>query len=213
MSVLAAGAAAITDFASMLVVDTTDDEQIARDLVDPLDRAVLSAASSYWREDRTGLRRAADTAAAAVQARRRQVLLVVPADGAYSLASAEAPLVFTVDNQLPLPVQVRISVDATQVAGLSTDEVGTQVIAPARRSVIEVPATVERPGEFRVTAAIFTPAGNTLGEPVLVTVRSSVYGGLALIITSAAGGLLVLLIGLRLVRRIRAGRRETVASP
>jgi len=197
---------AISDFESMLVVDTDADQQTARGLTDPLRRMVLSTASSSWRADTAGLRRWAADAAAAVQAQRRQVFLIVPSDGTYSLASASASLVFTVENGLPLPVQVRISVDASQAAGLSTGAVGAQVLAPASRTLIEVPATVERPGEFRVTSAIFTPAGGTLGEPVRLTVRSTVYGGVALMITIAAGGLLVLLIGRRALRRIRRGR-------
>lgn len=212
LATLSSAVRAISDFESMLVVQTDGEEQTALALTEPLQRMVLSAASSSWRADAAGLRRWAGDAAAAVQAQRRRVFLVVPADGTYSLASASASLVFTVENQLPLPVQVRISVDASQVAGLSTGAVGTQVLAPGSRSVIEVPATVERPGEFRVTSAIFTPAGGTLGDPVRLTVRSTVYGGIALIITAAAAGLLVLLIGRRVLRRLRHGK-EVPATP
>ncbi|MBA3252206.1 MAG: hypothetical protein H0T66_18330 [Geodermatophilaceae bacterium] len=206
LSTLRSTVRAISDFESMLVVDTDEDQQTARRLTDPLQRMVFSGASSAWRADAAGLRRWAADADDAVQIQRRQVFLIVPSDGTYSLASARASLVFTVENQLPLPVQVRISVDASLVAGLSTGEVGAQVLAPVSRTLIEVPATVERPGEFRVTSAIFTPAGGTLGEPVRLTVRSTVYGGVALMITIAAGGLLVLLIGRRAFRRIRYGR-------
>lgn len=206
LAVLGATVRAVDDFESMLVVESDADEPTAQALRAPLQRMVLSSASSAWRADANRLRRWADLTADAVQAQRRRVFLIVPADGTYSLASASASLVFTVQNQLPLPVMVRISVDASQVGGLTTGEVGTQVLAPASRTVIEVPATVERPGEFRVTAAIFTPAGGTLGEPVRLTVRSTVYGGVALGITIGAGALLALLFARRVVRRIRHGR-------
>lgn len=211
MSTLGGTVAAIADFESMLVVETEEQERTAQALNDPLQRMVLSAACSAWRADAASLRRWVELTSEAVQARRRLVKLIVPTDGTYSLASASASLVFTVDNQLPLPVQVRISVDASQVAGLSTGQVGAQVLAPASRTLIEVPATVERPGEFRVSAAIFTPSGGTLGEPVQLTVRSTVYGGIALIITIGAGALLALLFARRVFRRLRYGR--PVAPP
>lgn len=205
MAVLAAGVASIDDFGSMLVLDSAEDERAAMTITAPLNRAVLTAASSYRRADPAGLRTAAEAVLAAVEAQRQRVFLIVPTDGTYSLASARAPLVFTVENQLPVPLRVRLSVDTSLVAGLSTDETGEQVLAPASRTLIEVPATVERPGEFRVTSTIFTPAGGTLGEPVRLTVRSTVYGGIALAITIGAGALLLLLFGLRLIRRLRSG--------
>lgn len=205
-------ARSIEDFQSMLVTESEDERAAAARLTDPLSRLVQSAASSAWRSDVAGLRRWAGLATAAVQAERRRVFLIVPADGRYSLGSANASLVFTVENQLPVPVQVRISVDSTQVAGLTTGGVGAQVLAPGSRTLIEVPATVERPGEFRVTSSIFTPAGGTLGDPVRLTVRSTVYGGVALVITIGAGALLALLIARRAVHRIRHGR-PTAPSP
>lgn len=201
------------DFASMLVTATASDRQAAQAVTGPLEQAVWRAGSSYWREDPAGFAAAVASAGAAVEAQRERVLLVVPADGTYSLASAAAPLIFTVANQLPLPVQVRITVDASGAAGLSTDNVGMQTLPAAGRALIEVPATVQRSGEFRVSAAIFTPAGGTLGAPVQLRVRSTAYGVIALIITVAAGALLVLLFALRLIRRIRAGRDRRQPRP
>lgn len=205
LAVLATAVTSISDFTSMLVLDSAADEAVARSITDPLNQSVLAAASSYRRGDPAGLRTAAVTVAEAVEVQRKRVFLIVPANGTYSLASSRASLVFTVENQLPVPVRVRISVDASLVAGLSTEDVGTQLLTPAGRTLITVPATVERPGEFRVTSAISTPAGGTLGEPVRLTVRSTVYGGIALIITIGAGALLILLFSLRLLRRLRSG--------
>lgn len=213
LAVLAAGVASIRDLASMFVVDSAEDELAAQTVTDPLYRAVLSAASSYRRGDPAGLLAAAGAVDEAIEVQRRRVFLRVPADGTYSLASARAALVFTVENQLPVPVQVRISVDASLVAGLSADEVGAQVLAASGRTLIEVPTTVERPGQFRVTAAIFTPAGGALGDPVRLTVRSTVYGGIALIITIGSGVLLMLLFGLRLIRRLRSGQGPPDPAP
>jgi hypothetical protein len=205
LAVLAAAVASIGDFGSMLILDSAEDEQAAQTIVDPLSRAVLSAASSYRRGDPAGVRTAVEAVIEAVEAQRKRVFLIVPADGTYSLASERASLVFTVENQLPVPVRVRITVDASLVAGLETDDIGMKVLAAANRTLIEVPATVERPGEFRVTSAISTPAGGTLGEPVRLTVRSTAYGGIALVITIGAGALLLVLFALRLLRRVRGG--------
>ncbi len=212
-AVIADGVASIVDFGSMLVLESAEEEQAARTITDPLDSAVLSAASSYWRPDPGGGRTAGRSVVAAVEAQRKRVLLVVPTEGTYSLASAQASLVFTVENQLPVPVRVRISVDASRVAGLSTEDIGTQLLTPAGRTLITVPATVERPGEFRVTSTISTPAGGTLGAPVRLTVRSTAYGGIALVITIGAGALLLLLFLLRLVRRLRDGPRSGGPMP
>ncbi|MGI8532780.1 MAG: DUF6049 family protein [Geodermatophilaceae bacterium] len=197
----------IADFRSMLVLDTTEDRRAAAAILDPMGTAVLAAASSAWRSDPAVLRERGAALRAQIDAQRRRVLLVVPADGTYSIASTQAPLVFTVQNKLPVPVQVRMSVDSSLVAGLSTGDVGNQVLAPGSRTLIEVPATVERSGEFRVTAAIFTPAGGTLGEPVRLTVRSTAYGVISIVITAGAGVLLFVLFAIRLIRRIRHGRR------
>ncbi len=211
LTALTAGVRSIDDFTSMFVLASPEDEQAAATLTDPLERAVLSVASSYRRGDPAGLLAAASVVDDAVEALRRRVFLIVPADGTYSLASARASLVFTVENQLPVPVRVSISVDTSLVAGLTTDEGGSQVLAPDGRTLIEVPATVERPGQFRVTAAIFTPAGGMLGDPVQLTVRSTVYGGIALIVTIGAGALLLLLFALRLIRWLR--RRGAAGAP
>lgn len=196
----------LEDFAAMLV-DTGEADRTAADLVEPLDAAVISAASAAFRGDPAAVRVQSGLVAAAVQAQRARVTLIVPADGVYSLASARASLVFTVANDLPVPVRVRIGVDASLVAGLSLDDSVVQVIQPGRRALVEVPAEVERPGEFRVTAVLSSPAGVGLGTPVRLTVRSTVYGGLSLAITAAAGGLLVVLFALRLLRWLRRRRR------
>ncbi len=212
-TVLAAGVASVVDFTSMLVVNTPAQQRAARALTAPLDSAVLSAASAYWRRDAGGLLAATRGVVDGVDALRRRVLLIVPTDGTYSLASARASLVFTVQNQLPVPVQVRISVDTSRVSGLATEQIGPQLLTPSGRTLITVPATVERPGEFRVTSTISTPAGGALGDPVRLTVRSTVYGGIAVIITICAGGLLVLLFALRLVRRLRHGPGPRRSAP
>lgn len=213
----------LADFSGMLVRPDAAAEAAAATLVEPLETAVIAAASSAYRGDPVATRTRAAAVTAAVARERARVRLIVPADGVYSLASARASLVFTVANDLPVPVRVRIGVDASLVAGLSLDSSVVQVVQPGRRALVEVPAEVERPGEFRVTAALTSPAGLELGTPVRLIVRSTVYGGLSLAITAAAGGLLVLLFALRLVRWLRrrrraprpglALRRESAAAP
>lgn len=203
MDRLLAGVGALDDFTSMLDASAAE----VAPLTAGAQRAVWRASSSYWREDSEGFTAAAERVVAGVEGLRQRVSLVVPATGTYSLASSQAPLVFTVNNQLPVAVQVRIEVRSS-TAGLSTEDIGVQTIPPGGRTLIEVPATVQRSGNFRVTAAMSTPGGGTLGEPVALTVRSTAYGVIALIITAAAGALLALLLTRRLVRRVRTGRNR-----
>jgi len=212
MARLRGAADLIADFSSMFVRGEDGDEAAAADLLAPLDSAVIATASSAYRGDPAAVLARAEAVTAAVQRQRARVSLIVPADGVYSLASARASLVFTVANDLPVPVQVRIGLDASLVAGLSLDDSVVQVVQPGRRALIEVPAEVERPGQFRVSAELFSPAGLGLGTPVRLTVRSTVYGGLSLAITAAAGGLLAVLFAVRLVRWLRRRRRPPVSG-
>src|SRR5690606_17947578 len=69
---------------------------------------------------------------------------------------------------------------------------------------LQIPAHFERNGTFRIEVALQTPAGQQIGETILINVRTTAYGGIALIITSIAFAVLVVALALRFVRRLRA---------
>ena len=75
--------------------------------------------------------------------------LLAPANGTYSLASSDAPLVLTVRNDLPFPVSVRLDLRIRGNRGLSIDDIGPQTLPQGQRTTLQVPAHVRQSGEFR----------------------------------------------------------------
>lgn len=182
----------------------------------PARAAVLRGASSAWRGSE-GLQISAQASAANDQLRilRSQIRIVTPSGGTYTLASSDAPLVFTVENNLPWDVHYRIGVDETRSAGLTTEDVGVLTIPGGTRATVQLPSTVERSGSFTVVAQISTPEGNPLGNDVQVNVSSSAYGTAALWVTGTAFTLLLALIARRWWRRHlfwAAERRKRAAA-
>jgi hypothetical protein len=182
------------------------------------DAAVARGTSVAWRTDPDGFQASADDLAGTLQRLRSQVTLLAPADGTYTLASSDAPLVLTVRNDLPFAVRVLPEVRARGNRALSIGEIGVRVLAPGERATLQVPTSLGQSGGFAVTATLVTPGGSALGERVTLQVRSTAYGPISLIITIGAASLLGLLFLRRLVhfvlrRRARANGVEDGGPP
>ncbi len=177
-----------------------------------LDAATARATSVAWRTDPAGMRKAAADLESATERLRDRVTLLAPADGTYTLASADAPLVLTVRNDLPFAVRVLPEVRARNTRGFSVGDIGVQVLAPGSRTVLQVPISMRQTGGVAVTATLVTPGGRTLGERVEMQVRSTAYGPISLIITIGAAALLGLLFLRRLVHFVLR-RRARGATP
>jgi hypothetical protein len=175
------------------------------------DAAIARAASTAWRGDAAGFRAAARGLADTIGRLRDEVALVAPADGTYSLASNDAPLVLTVRNDLPFAVTVLLKLSSRGSSGLELGDIGRQVLAPGSRTTLQVPTQLRRSGGFTVVATLTTPSGRPLGDPVQIKVRSTAYGSVSLVITLGAALLLALLFlrrGVRFVLRRRGGRPD-----
>ncbi|PWW22197.1 hypothetical protein JD79_01348 [Geodermatophilus normandii] len=173
------------------------------------DRALSRAASAAWRDDPAGFLAAAQDVRDTVGALRERVTLVAPADGTYSLASSDAPLVLTVQNDLPFAVRVLPQVRTRDNVGLTIGDLSAQELEPQQRTTLEVPTQVRQSGRFAVTASLTTPGGGALGDDVAIQVRSTAYGTISLSITIGAAvllGLLFLRRGILFLRR--RGRTE-----
>ncbi len=206
------------DTAGLLGVRETNDarndlagavEGDAATALQAFDAAVARGTSVAWRFDPDGFRDAAADLSATMQRLRGRVTLLAPADGTYTLASSDAPLVLTVRNDLPFAVRVLPEVRARGNRALSIGDIGVRVLAPGERAVLQVPTSLGQSGGFAVTATLTTPGGSPLGERVQLQVRSTAYGPISLIITFGAASLLGLLFLRRLVlfvlrRRARA---------
>ncbi|MGY1640370.1 DUF6049 family protein [Geodermatophilus sp. SYSU D00703] len=181
----------------------------------PYDAAVSRTTSAAWRDDPEAFAAAAADLRATLSGLRDQVTLLSPADGTYSLASSDAPLVLTVRNDLPFAVRVLLDVQ-TRGSALSVSDVGAQVLAPEQRTTLQVPTEVRQSGRFGVVATLTTPDGGSLGEPVELQVKSTAYGSISLITTIGAATLLGLLFLRRLVLfvlRRRRGAPEEAGAP
>ena len=199
---IAATAAVRDDFAAAVASDP--DVALAG-----YDAAIARASSVAWRGDPAGFTAATTDVRSTVAELRDKVTLLAPADGTYSLASSDAPLVLTVQNDLPFAVDVRLDLRTRGNVGLTTDDTGVTTLKPQSRTTVQVPAHVRQSGSFAVTAALTTPAGGALGEPVQMQVKSTAYGAVTLVITLGAAALLGLLFLRRLVRFLLNRRRGT----
>ncbi|MGY1855641.1 DUF6049 family protein [Modestobacter sp. SYSU DS0290] len=173
------------------------------------DAAIARAGSAAWRGDAAAFVRHAARVHETLLRLQDQVTLVSPAEGTYSLASSSAPLVLTVQNDLPFAVAVRLELSARGNVGLTTEDIGVQVLQPRSRTPLEVPAEVQQSGGFQVTAQLTTPSGAPLGDAVQLQVKSTAYGPVTLAITVGAAALLALLFLRRLVRFLLARRRSS----
>lgn len=191
------------DFASAMTDPDTD--------LLALDRALARAATSNRGPDPARGDAAVRDVAAALTALGATVGILAPANGTYSLASADAPLVLTVLNNNPFTVEVTVRLAPRGAPGVTTTNV-VQVLPAQARTTIPVPANVQRSGSFTVIASISSPAGSALGTPVQLRVQSTVYGPVALAITFGAAALLALLFARRSVKYWR-GRRQPSADP
>ncbi len=162
----------------------------------------------------------ATTLADQVQAlRERDVVLVKPANGSYTLTSTNSSLPVTVRNTLAVPVQVVVTV--TPVNGVpgfrATPERVT--LDPASTVQVRIATHVERTGRLDVTLGLTTPNSMPLGLPVQVSVRSTALGTIGIAITTGAAIVLVLALLLRGLRALRwrrrrkAGLRPPVTDP
>ena len=142
------------------------------------------------------------------------VYLVRPTNGTYTLAASNSPLPLAVHNGLDAAVQVRVEVSAANSApGLSAADIGVRLIAPHTTVTLHVPLHVERSGRFQIRAQLLTPANAPLGAPVYLSVHSTALGTIGLVITVAAGAVLLIALLVRLVARLRRGPTDRLAPP
>ncbi|MGY1681367.1 DUF6049 family protein [Geodermatophilus sp. SYSU D01176] len=174
----------------------------------PWDAATARATSAAWRDDPAAFAAAAADLRTTVSGLLERVTLLSPADGTYSLASSDAPLVLTVRNDLPFALRVQLRVQ-TRGNALAVGDLGDQVLGPEQRTTLTVPTEVRQSGRFGVAATLTTPDGAPLGDPVELQVQSTAYGTISVVITIGAAALLGLLFLRRLVRFLVRRRHGT----
>ncbi len=125
---------------------------------------------------------------------------IVNPGGSYTLATEKSPLPLALRNDLPVPIRVRLQVDAPP--GMNVTDIGEQELPPGYLP-LRVPIEVHFTQRVAVDVTLRTPGGLPLGEPVRLSVHSNAYGKVLFAITMAASAVLVLLAGRRLWHRFR----------
>ena len=140
-----------------------------------------------------------DTVTASVGDMFDAVTVVNPGDS-YTLATERSPLPLALRNNLPLPIRVRLAVDAPP--GMTVTDLGVIELPPGYLP-LRVPIEIHFTQRVAVDVALRTDDGVPLGESVRLSVHSNAYGKVLFFITLSAGAVLVLLAGRRLWHRFR----------
>jgi Family of unknown function (DUF6049) len=173
-------------------------------LIGPLQLDLLRAVSGAWRDGRaSGANTAMATAGGQFDALRQMVSVVQPGLPIL-LGSKDSMVPVTVSNKLPVDIAVRV--DLTGEPGLPATGAAARPVPAGGSITVFIPTTVTRSGRFSAYATVYTPGGTELGQQARLEVTSSAYGTIIVIVTAIAFGLLVLLSGRRIYRRVRAAR-------
>jgi hypothetical protein len=190
----------------------SEDDTVGLDpaaLLTPITNGLIRATSTAWRA--TPARASAAVGAVNDQLTNLLDRVTISDPGIpLALASSESPIPVFVTNGLPVTVRAKINVGDTP--GLRPQQT-IYVRIPARHpSSHYVPVEVSRAGRFTVDVWLTTENGTVLGATSRVKLNSTSYGSITLVVTGVAAGLLVLMVGLRLVRRIRSRRAAAAAD-
>ena len=189
----------VADLRSIMIdgagVGRTPDEVIG-----PLRRGLVRPASAELRALPDVAHATADLATNRIRDIRGAVRVLEP-PSPYSLGTSDAPLPLTVVNGLPVSVHVGSSSPARPASRWRRWPRWRSRLSGRRQ--VSVNAKVTRSGQFTVDASVLSPGSGLLGSPSRLLVRSTAYGTITLWLTASAGVLLVLLVGRRVLRKIR----------
>ncbi|MGQ0839496.1 DUF6049 family protein [Actinokineospora sp.] len=190
----------------------TEDDTVQVDpavLVAPLQLGLIRATSTGWRDRPEAAADAARAVSDQLAALLSQVTVNDPGRP-LTLASSDSPIPVYITNALPVSVLARINLGDTP--GLRPEET-IFVKIPARLGINRyLPTKVTRAGRFTVDVYLTTENGTALGGTSRVELNSTSYGSITIVVTGTAAGALVLLVGLRLFRRVRAARTANAAA-
>ncbi len=176
--------------------------------------AIVRAESSWWRANPARTSQIVSAVQASLEARTDKVVVSNPQ--LITLTSRKQKVPLTIVNNLPEPVTVQLRLSAVNPARLKVTPTPPFTIdgkGGRHEVLVEVEATTN--GRFDVQAQLMTPetVARPFGKAVSFEVNSTAYGAVALAIAGSAAGLLFLLSGIRIFRRVRRGKRDGDAAP
>jgi hypothetical protein len=127
--------------------------------------------------------------------------------GSVTLSGASGQVPITIANDLDQAVVIDVRLTPSSSIRLKVDQPGQLRLGPRLKETIEVRAEAATSGTVPVEVALLTPDGAVYSEPVTIDVRSTAYSRVGLAVVGVAGIALLLLVGARLVRRVRHARR------
>ncbi|NRQ32700.1 hypothetical protein HII36_12745 [Nonomuraea sp. NN258] len=180
------------------------------------DTAVLRLTSSAWRTStRTG-RGATKLVDSVVEARTDKIQITgVGPDRPRTLAGRNGEVPISVKNGLDSRVTLKIDVKSNNPELLSVDIVEKLTIEPGQSGTIQVrmqvPEGTSDSGDATVSVQLLTADGQPYGEAEKLTIRTTGYTGIALVIVGAALTVMLAAVVLRILRR-RSERRLARAA-
>ncbi len=161
-------------------------------------RARGRAASSAWRDKPAGGRAMLDLLREDVDGLRAQVRLV---SEPVTLTGSTGTLRLTIENRLDQPVNVGVRLDDTSDTRLSSEETDVREVPGNKAIQVAVRVEARTSGRFVARAELVDVSGDPFGAPVMLAVRSTQYGRVALGITGVAAAVLLVAAGVRITRR------------
>lgn len=175
------------------------------------DRALLRSQSTAWRSRGPRAKRVREELARQLDSELGKVRIVTPNSKRVNLAGSSGRLPVTIQNKLRgQSVRVRLTATSANSAKLQLGQLSANdaviELRPGENVQRWIPAKAAGNGNFSVHLQLEIPdSGRPFGDGADITVRTTGYGRLALLITG--GGLAVLFVGVG-VRAIRARRRR-----
>ncbi|GAA0916774.1 DUF6049 family protein [Nonomuraea longicatena] len=172
------------------------------------DAAVLRLTSAAWRTSKSG-RTASKQVKEKIDERLARVTMSAASrDQSRTLAGVDGQFPISVRNQLSHSVTLLVDVTANnhEFLEVAPDYPKRLVINPGQSGVLQVPMNVKTSGDSTVTVRLKTESGLPYGEPVELTIRTTGYTGIALVIVGGALTVMLAAVVTRILR-VRSKRR------
>jgi hypothetical protein len=172
-------------------------------ITQPFTTAILRGESAWWRFD--------PGAGAELSVRvTRQLAAVVSgvrivSRGTITLSGVKGDVPLTIANDFDQPVTVGVVLLSNPAPRLHASKVSPVTVPPHRKISLEIPATLAGSAPLSVAAQLVTVAGEDLGAPVRLSLRSTAYARAAKYVVLGAFAALVMFLAANFVRRWRGG--------
>ena len=179
------------------------------------DAAVLRLTSASWRNSTRAGRSATKLVDQAIQAKMNKISITgAGPDGTRQLAGSNGQVPISVKNSSGDTIALYIDVKSNNPGLLQIDDTPSKkllTIFNEQNGGVQVPMSATTSGDATVSVQLMTRNGLEYGKPVKLTIRTTGYTGIALVIVGAALAVMLAAVVTRLLRR-RSQRRLARAA-